>query len=427
MSIETKTQSHSGFNVDWIIITAMFLLLPVDMINGILLKGGLEFPISISQLYKLFVLFLIIARLMIRPKTDFLLILGTFIAFTIPSLVQLFTNEEYSMRIVFDDIVKTSKYLSIFLALIYFQRLFTFPRTRTRWLIKSWIIFSYALFALNILLKYVGLGFPMYEYDNTGTTGFFYAGNEISALHLVLYAILAYHLYQIKSAKIYFFIFFLFNLFLGITITSKTAMLGIVLVTALIIANPENLKRISFRKIAIWITSIALLIPLTGYIAYKLLKDSLIMERISYFYNKWDLVTFIFSERNLRVEDMIPIYKNVWTLYEKIFGGGQYFYEHQLGNVIEIDLLDIFFAYGIVGAILFIVVIISLFFKAFQQIKRQYPYARLSLLMLFVLVVESSIAGHVFNSGIAGIYIGVCLGLMFYKPAQKSSSSNQII
>ncbi|HLS29339.1 MAG TPA: O-antigen ligase family protein [Flavobacteriaceae bacterium] len=417
MLANNNTLSYSSFNFDWFIVATMFMLLPVDMINGILLKEGIEFPISIGQFYKLFVIFLIFIRLCVRPKLDFLLLLGTLILFTIPSIFQFFSNDDYSLRIIFDDFIKTSKYISVFLVLIYFQRIFTFPRKKTRSLVKSWLVFSYLVFAINILLKYLGLGFPMYDYDNTGTTGFFYAGNEISALFLVLYGIIAYHLYEIKKAKTWFFMFFLFNLFLGITITSKTAMLGIILVTLLILANPENLKRISLRKIMIWITSIVLLIPLTVYIAYELLKDSLIMHRIDYFYNKWDLTTFIFSERNLRVKEMIPIYKKDWTIWEKIIGGGQYFYENQLGNIIEIDFLDIFFAYGIIGALIFTVVIIGLFLKGFLQIKNRFPYARLALLMLFVLVLESSIAGHVFNSGIAGIYIGACFGLMFFKPA----------
>src|SRR5699024_7844275 len=364
MTLENKKSSSANFNFDWVIITTMFFLLPVDMINGILLKGGVEFPISIGQLYKLFVLFLIFIRLIIRPKTDFLLLIGVFILFTIPSLVQFFINDQYTLQIIFEDIIKTSKYLSIFLALIYFQRVFTSPRKKTRFFLKSWIVFSYAVFAVNILLKYVGLGFPMYEYDNTGTTGFFYAGNEISALLLVLYGIIGYHLYEIKKYKSGFVVFRSFNLFLGITITSKTAMLGIVLVTLLILANPENLKRISFRKILIWTTAIILLIPLTIYFSYKLLKDSPIMHRIDYFYNKWDLTTFIFSERNLRVEKIIPMYMRDWTIWEKIMGGGQYFYENQLDSVIEIDFVDLFFAYGIVGGLIFISVIIGLFLKA---------------------------------------------------------------
>jgi len=411
-AIEKNT---SFLNFDWFIILAMFFLLPVDMVNGILLKGGVSFPISIGQVYKLFVLVLIFLRLMVKPKLDLLLLVGVFILFTIPSFIQFSTDNSYTPRIIFDDIIKTSKYISVFLALIYFSRVYTLPKRLTRKLLKNWIVFSYVIFAVNILLKYIGLGFPFYEYNNTGTTGFFYAGNEISALHLVLYAMIAYHMYEIKKVKTWFFIFFLFNLFLGITITSKTAMLGTVLVTILIMASPESINRISARKIAVWVTSILVLIPLTVYFVFKLLKDSLIWERFYYFYLKWDIVTFIFSQRNLRVEKMMPIYWEEWTFLEKIIGGGQYFYEDQLKSVIEIDPLDIFFAYGLIGAIIFVVVIILLFLKAYIQYRNGYPYGRLALLMLFVLVLESSIAGHVFNSGIAGIYIGACLGLMFYK------------
>jgi len=413
-------KNNSFVNFDWFIILAMFCLLPVDMINGILLKGGVSFPISIGQVYKLFVLLLIFTRLMVRPKLDLVVLIGVFILFTIPSFLQFSTNNSYTPRIVFDDMIKTSKYISIFLALIYFSRVYAFPKSLTKKLLRNWVIFSYIVFSINILLKYLGLGFPFYDYNNTGTTGFFYAGNEISALHLVLYAMIAYHIYEIKKAKTTFFIFFLFNLFLGITITSKTAMLGTVLVTILIMASPENMKKISARKILIWVSSILVLVPLTAYFVYKMLKDSLIWERFYYFYIKWDIVTFIFSQRNLRVERMMPVYLEEWTFLEQIIGGGQYFYENQLKNVIEIDILDIFFAYGVLGAIIFIIVITLLFLKAYIQYRNGYPYGRLSLLMLFVLVLESSIAGHVFNSGIAGIYIGACLGLMFYKPEQQN-------
>ena len=418
-------EKNPGFiNFDWIILLAMFFLLPVDMINGILLKGGITFPISIGQVYKLFILILLLIRLIIRPRFDFIFLIGVFVLYSIPSFIQFYSNSSYTPRIVLDDLIKASKYISVFLALIYFSRVYKYPGILTTKLVKNWLVFSYIIFAINILLKYIGLGFPFYDYNNTGTTGFFYAGNEISALHLVLYAILAYHIYEIKKAKTSFFIFFLFNLFLGITITSKTAMLGIVLVTVLILANPENLKRISLRKIIIWVSSILLIIPLLIYFVFKLLRNSLIWERFYYFYIKWDIVTFIFSERNLRVEKMFPIYIEKWTFIEQIIGGGQYFYEHQLGNVIEIDFLDIFFAYGPTGMIIFILIVTLLFLKAYIQYRNDFPYARLSLLMLFVLVLESSIAGHVFNSGIAGIYIGACLGLMYYKP-QKFSGQIQ--
>ncbi|NLN26534.1 MAG: hypothetical protein GX163_12985 [Bacteroidetes bacterium] len=413
------------YNFDWLIISAMFFLLPVDMINGILLKGGIQFFISIGQLYKLFVLLLVIIRLAIKPKVDFLIVIGVFILFTIPSIIQFFKNDFYTPRIVFDDIIKTSKYISIFIALIYFRRVFRFPKIFTRKLLKNWIIFSYIVFAINILLKYVGLGFPFYDYNNTGTTGFFYAGNEISALHLILYGIIAYQLYEIKHAKWKFYLFFLFNLFLGITITSKTAMLGTVMVTGLIIANPENLNKINLRKLIIWFSSIAILIPLTIYFAIRLLRDSLIWHRFYYFYHKWDFVTFIFSQRNLRVEKMWPIYKEQWSFLEQMIGGGQYYYENQLKSVIEIDFFDILFAYGIIGALIFVLVIILLFLIAYVQYRNGYPYARLSLLMLVVLTLESSIAGHVFNSGIAGIFIGACLGLMYYKP-HKSITTEEI-
>ena len=71
---------------------------------------------------------------------------------------------------------------------------------------------------------------------------------------------------------------------------------------------------------------------------------------------------------------MIPIYNQEYSWTERIIGGGQTYYEGLLGQIIEIDIIDIFFAYGYVGTIIFILLIGILLIYAKALINRnEYP------------------------------------------------------
>lgn len=419
MTVSANTSLYLKKNhLDKFIIFLMFFILPIDMLNGIMLKAHINLPLSVSQLFKSVLIIVLFIRLFLFPKFEILLLTAIFLLLCIPSFVHYFGANE-TENFLGSDIIKTFKYVTPFLALIFFKEVFQGDPELFKW-VKYWIYFSYALFAFNILLKYVGLGFPMYSYANTGTKGFFFSGNEISALLLVLYSFIAYKFWEIDKNKLLFFGFFLFNLLIGITITSKTAMLGIVLITFMIPISFKNLFKVSFRKILTVFVIIAIVIPAAYYFAIRLLTNSSIVERLVYFYKKLDIVTFIFSERNLKAEKMFKIFETDYTLLEKLIGGGQHYYESKLGNVIEIDFLDLFFAYGFLGAAIFLMILMILFIQNLLKANSsKYPYAKLNTIMLLILVFTSSIAGHVFNSGIAGFYIGCILSISYLK-TQKS-------
>jgi len=252
-------------------------------------------------------------------------------------------------------------------------------------------------------------------YGNIGTKGFFHAGNEISAVLLILSSIIAYQLWNIYRNKFLYLGFLLLNIFLGVLISSKTAVLGIILIFLIIAIDPRKVK-LRINTVLTILVSVLVLIPTIVYFTYKLVISSTVMIRLTYFWNKLDLVTFIFSSRNLFVKKMWMYYKNDYTIVQKLIGGGQTFYESKLGSIVEIDVLDIFFAYGITGALIFILAIFLLFHKAsVLKPNTNYPYARLSYIMILILTVISLFAGHVYSSGIGGFFIGFVFSLMYYK------------
>ncbi|MBW3518882.1 O-antigen ligase family protein [Flavobacterium sp. NKUCC04_CG] len=410
--------------LNYLILIMLIPVLIVDMLNGFLLGKQINLPISVSQLYKIVIIGLMLCRFLV----DFAvlrLIGALFFILLLGSLVR-FTFYDDSFSILFDDSIKIFKYLTPLISFVYFREIMYLNDSILLDKYIKWIKISYAILAVNLLLKIVGLGYPMYEEGTIGTRGYFYAGNEISALLLVLSVILGYYYWEIKINKLKFIFCLISSLILGFLISSKTGMVGIVLVFVLIAFNPRkiNFAHKNFRKSLIIAAS---LFPIFIWSAYNFVVNSAIITRFTHFWTRMDFLTFILSSRNTYFEMMIPIYQEQYSWIEKVIGGGQTYYEELLGKIIEIDLLDIFFAYGYVGAILFILLIgILLIFAKGLINKKEYPYARLSYFMIIVLVLISCLSGHVFNSGIAGIFIGFLFSLMFFKKSNVTCTERQL-
>lgn len=400
--------------IDSLIVFLLFFNLPVDMVNGILLNSGINLPVSVSQLFKLVILVVILFRLLFFPGIAIFIVFTVYLLFFVSSIVQSFYTQSFGFLV--DDFIKISRYLSILIGFFYFRGLFkkTLNQKFEKYLFR-WIYFSYVVLAVNLLVKLVGFGYPMYSAGNIGTKGFFYAGNEISAVLLILSGIIAYQFWYINKNKVLYIGFLLLNIFLGVLISSKTAVLGIVLVFLVIAIDPKKIK-LKINTVLTALASFFVLIPIVVYFTYKLVLSSAVMIRLTYFWNKLDVITFVFSSRNIFVEKMWEHYKNDYNVVQKVIGGGQTFYESKIGTIVEIDLLDIFFAYGVTGALVFILLLLLLLCKAYTHKSNPiYPYARLSYIMIIILTVISLFAGHIYSSGIGGFFIGFVFSMMYYK------------
>ncbi len=407
-----------------IILMLLIPVLIVDMLNGFLLEKQIILPVSVSQLYKL----VIIGLMLFRFLLDFSilrLIGGLFFILLLGSLYR-FSFFEEPLLTLFDDSIKIFKYLTPLIAFVYFREIMYLNDDNLLNKYFKWIKFSYAILAGNLLLKFVGLGYPMYTVGDIGTRGYFYAGNEISALLLILSVILGYYYWEIKNSKRNFIWCLVMSLILGFLISSKTGMVGILLVFALIAFDPRkiNFAHKNFRKSLLIAVS---LLPVFIWGTYTFIVNSAILTRFTHFWARMDFFTFMMSSRNLYFQKMIPIYQDQYSWIEKLIGGGQNYYEDLLGQIIEIDILDIFFAYGFVGTIIFVVLIgILLIFAKGLINKKEYPYARLSYFMIIVLVLISCLSGHIFNSGIAGLFIGFLFSLMFFKNSKITCTEKQL-
>ena len=402
------------FSFDIVIFILLFGLLPIDMINGYLLREvGVSPAISLSQLYKIILLAFLFVRVNIIEKV---LVISVFLLLLIPTIYQLFKS--FNIQLVFMDIVKIIKYLASVLAFFYFRNIVIHKGYLLKWIYR-WMLFSFMIVVLNISLKLFGLGFAMYSMDTfeIGSKGYFYAGNEVSGILLILASFLMYW-YQLFDKKMLFIIVGILSVLTGLYLTSKTAILGTIFSFIYFFIFSPNTKRISIRNMLFALFNFFVVLPVGIYFIIEYLKTSDVMERFSFFWNELDIYTFILSNRNTFLFDFLEIFKKEYNIIEMILGVGQSTFETLNNNhIIELDFFDIYFAYGIIGALLVILYVSFILIKsALKSLnKKIFPFASYTKFISILLILISFLSGHIFNSGMAAIYIGCIFSLMYYK------------
>lgn len=402
--------------LDKSIIYLMLFLLPIDMVNGFLLTNNIILPISISQAFKMLIVLLIFLNLAKYPKQFFLSIF-IILVLMVPSFFQLFKNLDFSL--LMNDLIKITKYVIPIFAFLFFRN---YLKKNTSRLVFKLVNFSYFILVINILLKHLGIGYPMYSFGDIGSKGFFYAGNEISALLLILSSIVSFNIWN--QNKYVYVLIALLNVIVALTISSKTSVFGIILLHILIPIKRPTLQKINVRLFLNAFIIVLIALPPLVYFSWSYVKATSIYNRLAYFYDKFDFFTFLLSNRNVFLKDSFKVYLEDYSFLEKIIGVGQSTYEQMNDfKLVEIDIADILFTYSFIGLFLFITTLLFVLLQAylFSKNAEKYPYANLVLLMLFFLFIISTTAGHVFSSGMAGIFIGLLFSLCYIKiPTDKN-------
>ncbi|MBU2974886.1 O-antigen ligase family protein [Zobellia sp. B3R18] len=390
------------------------------MINGILLMNGINLPISFGQFYKLAIILCLLIRFLFTVRLLISTLIITFLLL-IPSIYQILHDPEGSS--VFLDLIKVTKYITPFICFLFFVNAFKHSRDKIYPLSLSLVKVSYFILILNIFVKYLGLGYPAYKNGGMGSKGFFYAGNEISALLIILCSILAFVIWE-QGNKTKYYIFLFINLLGGLTISSKTAILGILLVFFII---PFQGKSLKIKRFIPLITATIALLPIVFFLSWKFIQNSSIMLRFQYNYDQLDIWSFILSSRNVFLVNSYETYKNEYDFIEKIIGVGETKYEYLNDfKVVEMDIVDIFFTYGFIGLATFLLMIYFVFLqsKKFSRCNDR-PFANLVTMMVLILLLISTLAGHVFGSGMSAIFIAVLFSLMYVKRERKSSNAKR--
>lgn len=263
---------------------------------------------------------------------------------------------------------------------------------------------------MTISSYFIGFGNSMYSDETAiGTRGLYNAGNELSVLLLIC---TSYYLLKliISNKYLYFTLYSIVFLIIGVLLSTKSAILGIILLILLL--SLQTLKNsISLKKLVIlrkkfifsisYLSTLVFIVPISIYVV--LFKIGLI-DRLTYALNKFDLLTVIMSGRNNIISILITE-NNVFTNPQYIFFGvGEKKIIEITQQTTETDFMDFYLFFGIFG-------LISLFTIIFYMFKTLNHYSSQKKIILSILILISSLSGHVFSSGMAIIPLGLLITL----------------
>lgn len=266
-------------------------------------------------------------------------------------------------------------------------------------------IITYVLFIYLILFltSYIfGFGYNNYKLSDgkQGFRGIFNSINEISAIIIGLFP-LALNYLKNKSNYIISILLIVFTFLVALLTGTKVLMIGLFIIIIFIyiksaikiFKNMSTIKKI----ISIIVISIIILGGIYLLTYTRFYKNMLVQQKFFKSYNilSIDFINkVLFNNRLTFLKDNFLFYKSQ-KLINIIFGIG---YSNQSIKLVEIDIFDILFRFGIFGLIGFIVPII--------YIVKKIKLDKISLFSIILLILISLTSGHVLLSPNVSIYFG---------------------
>lgn len=368
----------------------------IDAINGFFLNNGMAVPLS--PIYKIIVMAIVTIGLSYF-KTGVITILNIYLYIGI-----LFLHLVLNVRMPM--IGETMNYLFrfILIILIYTYVKYLIKKNGPYVYHKISKIFNINLWVLivNIFIGLLGLGYSSYV-EGLGFRGFFYAGNELSGLIIIL---LPFFLYQTGEKYSYKNIHYIGATFLCLAtaalLGTKTGLLAVI-ISLIVIPNLS----ISLKKLFKIIPVIGIFLCVICYILYHVLDSMGMIERWIYFYEQGGLLQLLLSGRHefwAAEKDKFFLAPNCMV---RLFGLGL-----SGDKAIEMDPLDTLLYYGYVGVIITYTFYFYLLFKSYQY-RNHNKIARLVLYINLLLLSSSTFAGHILYSGMASLFIALINTLIY--------------
>ena len=272
--------------------------------------------------------------------------------------------------------------------------------------VRLWriITFNSAVLLFNLFIGVFGIGFGNYGEmaggELLGSKGFFYAGNEVSATLVAIFALTYYVNRRYFQSKPLIFVFVVCLFFLASLLSlSKTSLLGFIIVLLFILKNELSVKKLS-KLVATLSFILAISLP------YWMPLLQVSIDRWEYFWEiSPDFFTFITSGRSDRIIFYVNWINNTDSWMPLIFGMGVGF-----GDLIvsfENDLLDLTYKCGILG-LLFYAMWVSWGIRGlFASMINNVIFNAFTLYMMVTFLVLSVIAGHVMYSATLAPFIAL--------------------
>ena len=326
-----------------------------------------------------------------------------------------------SSRMILENIPYILRQQFLIFLLVYIRNRLTFSES----LVKKVIMINFSILTINLVIGYF-LGFGLESYRFSGTSkGMFQGGNPVSILNLVFFTF-----FLMDGALRKKFIPILFTLFNGFVIASKS-------IFGFIIPIFFALKRryLSLNKIIFYNILAIIILFSFDYMSNKAIelyekrfglnisKSIAAAEKVGGLYDNQTLNN-VASVNFRRYASMNIQMKESWKGFNStIFGislAGQNIFWEKRGEFIfrhaSMDFFDFFFKYGIIGTVLFIMIL----FKNFNlYVSKIFSRDGLVFTLFFL---YAFFGGHVIDSVTSGSLFFFFLGKISGKNNQNDSN-----
>lgn len=391
-----------------------------------------------------------------RISVIYLLIFGIFL------MVNLTTSYFYKLNFIFMDEVKFLIKIAYFqVVLLSYILVFRYLKNQ-KINIKS--IFFKGIFYPSLIIGFImvisigtNTSLHSYEYTKEGYTGWFFSGNELSALVSITFPIITYFTMKNIMPKLVWLVFILiaFTLIMIGTKVAYVALVGTLLISIIITFLSFLLKRRYLKQFFIFLLSNVILLVITpqtpvfkntlahmnilgvevsqldliGYMKEEVFhlsdeKDKTAkrdkatkekkVKKEPKKYNK-EVENLILSSRDVFLEQHKSYYSKA-PINQKMFGMGYSGNYEKEAKMIEIDYYDLFYSLGIIGFIIYFVPLLTcLIYILFYILKNTRILIFPEVLVLVSVGLGLGIAqfaGHVFTAPAVSIYLAFVIAYL---------------
>ena len=382
-------------------IVALFLLMQpiLDLLTGVCVNT-LHWSITIGIVVRiLFLAFICLISLFVFKKKKLWLPYMIIGIYFVLYMVGMIVYKDSSLLTEIQNLVRSFYFPILFISLFSIRDEIRISNLTFVTMILLYIV-------LIFIPTIIGIGYKSYQITKVGTLGFFNSANEISGIISILTPMLFAVFY--KSKKIIpIIIFSIMYLVVILMVGTKTPLLSLLITLGVSVLYLWNYLRkigkykyiiLSLAVILVACIGFVIIIPKTNF--YKNIKTHLNylgLNHVTEVFQDKELVDhFIFSSRLKFMKNKAYIYKKSST-YEKLFGIG-YINNDKETKQIEMDYFDIFYSHGMVGFVIYFVLVLSILFTILDRRKRKGYENGMRMLSFFLIIFLAFMTGHIITA-----------------------------
>ena len=397
----------------------LFLMLPSLLIDSITGWMSLNAPltISLSQIYRsgmFVVMFAWLAWFWFR---------GIALLISLLAMLMIFMAWQSFSATNFPSVLENLRFnLSLFAHFVFYLFLVGYIRCirsnmpELLWLEKTVyriIWFSFLVIAINIILGSFGFGYSTHTFyeESGGSTGFFFAGNTLSSVFLIISGVILIRIWS-RRKLVSYLLLAIVMLVLAIMLQTRVVILGtLIFIIFIPISMTGIISRWRFNSKPLIPFFFGLTFGLTA-LSWLISSDSAIVRRTIYVHEKRDFLSAVTSGRSDFFSAAMDAWEKYYSQIDWLLGLGWVGFMEAMTRImgyqksVEIDYVDILMANGLFGLVL-VLIIWAWYLRSSFILRSKTEIACGILFINIFLLILAGTSGHVLYSSMNGMFVAM--------------------